>query len=123
MQFEEGNNAISITNGNFHWGVTPKQAEKAAEKSKPSEIEEADDKEKPLLEKKSRGSIGKDMEEEDVKTTINEVITLRNINLEVKHGEFVCIIGDVGSGKSSLLSAMIGDMLHIDKRALDKYGN
>jgi len=63
------------------------------------------------------------MEEEDTKTTINEVITLSNINLEVKHGEFVCIIGDVGSGKSSLLSAMIGDMLHIDKRALDKYGN
>ena len=28
-------------------------------------------------------------------------------------GEFVCIIGDVGSGKSSLLSTLIGDMLYL----------
>jgi ABC-type lipoprotein export system ATPase subunit len=38
---------------------------------------------------------------------------LKNINLKIKKEEFVCIIGDVGSGKSSLLSAMIGDLLYI----------
>jgi ABC-type lipoprotein export system ATPase subunit len=35
------------------------------------------------------------------------------LNLEIKKGEFVCIIGDVGSGKSSLLSALIGDLLYV----------
>jgi Fe-S cluster assembly ATPase SufC len=38
---------------------------------------------------------------------------LKNLNLKIKKGEFVCIIGDVGSGKSSLLSALIGDLLYI----------
>jgi ABC-type lipoprotein export system ATPase subunit len=46
--------------------------------------------------------------------TLNQIITLKNINLSIKHGEFVCIIGDVGSGKSSLLSALIGDLLYLD---------
>jgi len=32
----------------------------------------------------------------------------------IKQGEFVCIIGDVASGKSSLLSALIGDMLPVN---------
>lgn len=38
---------------------------------------------------------------------------MKNLNLKIKKGEFVCIIGDVGSGKSSLLSALIGDLLYI----------
>lgn len=40
-------------------------------------------------------------------------VNLRNIKLSVKKGEFVCVIGDVGSGKSSLLSAIIGDMIYL----------
>jgi ABC-type cobalamin/Fe3+-siderophores transport system ATPase subunit len=40
------------------------------------------------------------------------------LDLNIRKGEFVCIIGDVGSGKSSLLSAMIGDLLHLDSRVL-----
>lgn len=55
--------------------------------------------------------------------TLNQIITLRDINLSIKHGEFVCIIGDVGSGKSSLLSAIIGDMLYLDRRFVTKYEN
>ncbi len=51
------------------------------------------------------------------------MIALKNINLNIKHGEFVCVIGDVGSGKSSLLSAMIGDMLYLDQGFINKYQN
>jgi ABC-type phosphate/phosphonate transport system ATPase subunit len=43
--------------------------------------------------------------------SFNDVVTLKNIDFNVKRGEFVCIIGDVGSGKSSLLSALNGDLL------------
>ena len=35
---------------------------------------------------------------------------LRDINIEVKQGQLVCIVGRVGSGKSSLLSALLGEM-------------
>ena len=41
-------------------------------------------------------------------------MALKDINLTIKHGEFVCIIGDVGSGKSSLLNSIIGDLLYLD---------
>ncbi|XP_054155703.1 multidrug resistance-associated protein 1-like [Oppia nitens] len=36
--------------------------------------------------------------------------TLNQIDLHIREGMFVAIVGDVGSGKSSLLSAIIGDM-------------
>jgi len=40
--------------------------------------------------------------------TINETYALREINLHVKQGEFVTIIGTNGSGKSTLLNAIAG---------------
>ena len=36
--------------------------------------------------------------------------TLVNVNLSVKKGELVAVVGRVGSGKSSLLSAILGEM-------------
>ncbi|KAI0484814.1 P-loop containing nucleoside triphosphate hydrolase protein [Xylariaceae sp. FL0804] len=38
------------------------------------------------------------------------VFALRDIDISIKRGEFLCIIGTIGAGKSSLLSAMCGDM-------------
>lgn len=49
------------------------------------------------------------------------MFAVKGLNLEIKHGEFVCIIGDVGSGKSSLLSSMIGDLLFLDPSFIHKY--
>ncbi|XP_011305034.1 multidrug resistance-associated protein 1 isoform X4 [Fopius arisanus] len=39
--------------------------------------------------------------------------TLRNINVSVKHGQLVAIVGTVGSGKSSLVSAFFGEMYRL----------
>nr|UOU03337.1 ATP-binding cassette subfamily C1-6 [Brachionus rubens] len=36
--------------------------------------------------------------------------TLHNLNFEVKKGELVAVVGSVGSGKSSLLSGLLGEM-------------
>ncbi|KAL6513255.1 hypothetical protein OROGR_020741 [Orobanche gracilis] len=41
------------------------------------------------------------------------IATLRNINLKVPHGTKVAIVGTVGSGKSSLLSSILGEMAKI----------
>lgn len=38
-------------------------------------------------------------------------IILKNLNLEIKTSEFVCVIGEVGSGKSSILQAILNNML------------
>jgi ABC-type multidrug transport system fused ATPase/permease subunit len=40
----------------------------------------------------------------------NDVATLRNISLEIKLGALVCIVGEIGSGKSSLIAALLGEM-------------
>jgi ATP-binding cassette, subfamily C (CFTR/MRP), member 1 len=36
--------------------------------------------------------------------------TIRNINMRVEFGQLIAIVGTVGSGKSSLLSALLGEM-------------
>lgn len=43
--------------------------------------------------------------------TINETHALQNINLTIKQGDFVTIIGTNGSGKSTLLNAVAGSFL------------
>jgi ABC-type nitrate/sulfonate/bicarbonate transport system ATPase subunit len=60
----------------------------------------------------------KQQEEAKEAMTLESVIALKDINLSIRHGEFVCVIGDVGSGKSSLLNAIIGDLLYLDSAFL-----
>ena len=44
---------------------------------------------------------------------MNSNVVLKGIDLEIKKGDFVVIIGEIGAGKSSLLKAMLGDLLYI----------
>ena len=48
-------------------------------------------------------------------TKDQKIYALKNINFTVKEGEFVCIIGEVGSGKSSLIQALLNNMIQINK--------
>ncbi|ORY28894.1 P-loop containing nucleoside triphosphate hydrolase protein, partial [Rhizoclosmatium globosum] len=43
---------------------------------------------------------------------------LRNVNLNIKRGSFVAIVGAVGSGKSSLLNAILGEMKRLKGEVL-----
>lgn len=49
--------------------------------------------------------------------------TLRNINLHVEQGQLIAVVGTVGSGKSSLLSALLGEMDKISGRVNTKVSN
>lgn len=40
--------------------------------------------------------------------TINEVLALDGLSLEIEKGEFVCVIGSNGAGKSSLMNSIAG---------------
>ncbi|XP_051002569.1 ATP-binding cassette sub-family C member 2 [Acomys russatus] len=39
--------------------------------------------------------------------------TIRDVNLDIKPGQLVAVVGTVGSGKSSLISAMLGEMENV----------
>ncbi|KAM7529153.1 hypothetical protein LguiB_032563 [Lonicera macranthoides] len=49
--------------------------------------------------------------------------TLRNIDLKVKVGEKVAICGEVGSGKSSLLAAILGELSADIEGVIEVYGD
>lgn len=48
------------------------------------------------------------------------VPTLQDINLTVRKGELLAVLGRVGDGKSSLLSAVLGEMVRTDGEAIVK---
>lgn len=37
-------------------------------------------------------------------------------------GEFICVIGDVGAGKTSLLKAIVGDLIYISDSEIEAQG-
>ena len=39
---------------------------------------------------------------------------LNNLNLHIRRGELVAVVGKIGSGKSSLLSAILGEMVQVN---------
>jgi cell division transport system ATP-binding protein len=42
-------------------------------------------------------------------------VALKDIDMKIKKGELVFIIGKVGAGKSSILSTIIGDLIPVSK--------
>lgn len=40
----------------------------------------------------------------------------------MRKGEFVCIIGDVGAGKTSLLKSIIGDLIYMADEEVASFG-
>lgn len=52
---------------------------------------------------------------------LEKIVCLKDITVKIPKGQFVCIIGKVGSGKSSLLSAMCGELLPISDKMIDHF--
>ena len=48
---------------------------------------------------------------EEMSTEKRNIMILKDINLEIKRGDFVAVVGKVGSGKSSLIYALMDEMV------------
>ncbi|MFJ5762377.1 ABC transporter ATP-binding protein [Neobacillus sp. NPDC093182] len=61
--------------------------------------------------------------------TGTEVIALENINLDIKDGEFICIVGPSGCGKTTFLNTVVGLLkpsrgeILLDQKKIDGPGN
>ena len=121
-----GDTVMSITNGKFVWELE-KTPEQLAEEAKKKEVEKKKQARQDAKKKKQGKADGEsasntgasksaelaevagDNEEED-KPYVWGGPTLENINLDIKKGELVMVTGRVGSGKSSLLNALLGEI-------------
>ena len=123
-------NAV-VVQGSFSWGITPK-------------LDKADkDKIKEKLRKKEYDEITKNMgtirkwcydlvQKKDVHEkihipysdrTLNQIINLQDLDIKIKKGSFTVIIGEMGSGKTSLLNSMIGEMIYVSKEEMSLIGD
>jgi ABC-type multidrug transport system fused ATPase/permease subunit len=59
--------------------------------------------------------------EENRSSSVTDSLILKDIDLKIKQGEFVAIIGEVGSGKTSFIHSLIGDMLFVDPETRDAF--
>ena len=48
-------------------------------------------------------------------------LTLKNISLQIMKGELIYVVGEVGAGKSLLISSIISELLYLDNDTLNKY--
>lgn len=99
-QLEPG--SISIRDGHFAWPLPEQTTEMVVvinDESTPSPMPSTEEKRSRLL------STATDISERG-----HAAFRLSNINLEVHPGELVMIVGTVGSGKSSLLNGLLGEM-------------
>lgn len=79
--------------GSFSWGFVEKKDADDIKKEEAKKKQEKKDKKE-----------GKTTEEkEGVEKPLEDFVPLKSVDISINKGEFVCVIGDVGSGKTSLL--------------------
>ena len=103
--------ALKVQNGNFFW-QPEEQKQQKNEKSNLSKLE-------MKLSTEAVAPYGaillNDNGDNDVRESNrvqNEKFSLKNIELDIKKGQLAIVIGDIGSGKSSLFYSLIGEMAY-----------
>lgn len=113
--------AVKINSKSFSWGLQTQDIDEMFKKMS-HELKGITE------ERKSKEQLREELEERQKKAAelkkqrkLDNVVCLKDIDLKIKKGQFVCIIGKVGSGKSSLLSALIGDLLPVPEQIIGSY--
>lgn len=107
----QGKYAVSMEHADFTWErtITQDPDKKISPKSNKKQIKEVRDAEKAA----TSGTITADSKRgEDSSSTLTRVepFKLHDLEFSVGRNELIAVIGGVGSGKSSLLAALAGDM-------------
>lgn len=112
---------VRIRRANFSWMRTEDE-----EKIKEAKRKELEEEQKTKKTKDGKGAATTDADkvehDEQQRLTLTQgdgkdggganrsIHTLMDIDLTIRRGQLVCVVGPVGSGKSSLLAALLGDL-------------
>ncbi|KAI5358713.1 putative AAA+ ATPase domain, ABC transporter type 1, transmembrane domain-containing protein [Septoria linicola] len=121
---EDAKHAIEIKQGGFTWerntnkdekqapGADPKGRKQIAQEKKDAKAKAKSDKQQSKLDEKHQSSTpaGSASPAESVLELEKPPFQIDNVDLTVGRDELIAVIGSVGSGKSSLLAALAGDM-------------
>ncbi|KAH8167726.1 hypothetical protein CIB48_g493 [Xylaria polymorpha] len=105
----ENENAVEISDASFTWERTPTQEnDKAGAAGKKGAPKKGN---KPPA-KTEKGAETSESNSDTASTLVDErePFKLENLNLAIGRKELIAVIGSVGSGKTSLLAALAGDM-------------
>jgi ATP-binding cassette, subfamily C (CFTR/MRP), member 1 len=125
---DDTGNSVSIEHSNYFWGFDEDASDSDENKNNvKKDLDGTDQHKKDNEEEKCQGNqlISSKYTESDVdhKQTLEMKIWLKDISLTIRKHEFVAIIGDIGSGKSSLISSILGETLYIDQSLLEEFKN
>lgn len=109
---EDLDSAIEVKGATFTWDAPPPQIEDVKSKTKTGQQKMAEhlhpNKAKAkALETKNNKQIALD---EKAKVDEENVFKIRDVTMSIPKGKLVAIVGSVGSGKTSLLQGIIGEM-------------
>lgn len=102
----DSDDAVIIEDGEFTWERVTADGEGEGRNKKPKK--EKKSKRSKALDEKAETEPSPENEEE------KEPFRISGINLNLKRGELTAIVGGVGSGKTSLLAAIAGDMRKVN---------
>ncbi|GBB94362.1 hypothetical protein RclHR1_02340019 [Rhizophagus clarus] len=125
----DSDSALKVVDGEFIWESAPpekllndKQKKNKKKQKKSKESTKVENNEKNHLKEVNDKKVNENMKENNnneetsdsaeqiENSTSTPYSQLRNINLSIPRGSLVAVVGSVGSGKSSLLSALVGEM-------------
>jgi ATP-binding cassette, subfamily C (CFTR/MRP), member 1 len=128
---------ILVQGASFSWGgLRDEEAKKPKGKDSKSKEENKDEKSDS---KKFNTGINEDKtNEEDLDSSqssttsdsggeetqvfnVDDSIQVKDLDIQIQKGEFICVIGEVGSGKSSLINALLGDMIYMSDDTIGEY--
>lgn len=107
----EGKHAVSMEHADFTWErtITQDHNKKTSPKSNKKQTKDAKDAEKAAAKGTRAADFAGDGDSSSTLTQV-EPFKLHDLELSIGRNELIAVIGGVGSGKSSLLAALAGDM-------------